>query len=501
LCEITGAWLILTGRSRCLLLLSNTVDQVTERVNEIKTEFEENELIIADFGRLAAKRQDTRTWTKDEFILPNGGRVVGKGAMQSMRGVKNRQYRPDAVIGDDADDEKFLTTSEQATKMWEWWDSRVVPACHPNAVYMLNGTVIGEMALLWQTMKGHRGITFAKRTFKAIQDRPGCSKCGMLADAPGPFVCPVCSNDRAIQPCSYWGARFTVEALSSIRQRIGHWAWQTEFDQTPHDDSTSWFQSEWIDHALRPDLAPLQRNARRVLPWRAISCSLTGEEAVKIATLADQRYRQVPGDLGPYQCIVQSWDPAWARKTGKEQMTAWMAGVAVGLTWDDKFDVFWADRNRALPGNAAYREWMYRTWKDDVLPIGSVERPGQVGMIIERNSGGVLFQYGVEEHWGSVPIIDHQTGTEKHDLVEGIPGLASSFEKRRVIIRSGGSEAHQKAVDELIYELKNSGRSQYTDVLMALWFAWAYLNRWMRDVRDPERYNELARRHGVPAAR
>lgn len=500
LCEIIGTWLVLTGRSRCLLVLSNTVDQVTERCNEIKTELEDNPLIIQDYGVQQAKRQDPRTWTKSEFILPNGNRVIGKGAMQSMRGVKNRQYRPDAVISDDSDDEKFVTTPEMANKLWEWWDHRVVPACHPNAVFMFHGTVIGEMALLWQTMNGHRGMTFAKRIFKAIQDRPGCPQCGMPAGRPGPFECPVCDmRVTAVKPCSYWGARFTREALNTIRLRIGHWAWQSEFDQSPHDDSTSWFEKDWLDRAYRPELPPLVKSSRRILPWSAIQCTLSGEETVQIATLADRRYDTVPGDLGPYQVIVQAWDPAWARERGKKQMTAYMAAVAMGLTWDDTMDIFWLDRDRGLSSNADYRDWMYRTWTEDVLPMGSVERPGQIGMIIERNAAGVLFQYDVEEHWGSVPVIDHQTGAEKHDLTDGIPGLASSFKAGKMVIRAGGSPKQRELADELIYELKHSGRSQYKDMLMATWMAWAYIKRWMRDIRDPARYRELSRRRAFIA--
>ena len=502
LCEIFGTWLVLTGRSRCLLVLSNTVDQVTERCNEMKTELEDNEGIIEDFGIQKGKRQGSRIWTKSEFILPNQARVIGRGAMQSMRGVKNRQYRPDVALSDDSDDEKYLTTPEMANKLYEWWDHRVVPAMHPNAVYMFHGTVIGEMALLWKMMTGHRGTTFAHTVFKAIQERPGCPYCGMPAKVVGPFECPVCDvRVVARSPSSYWGAKFTLEALATIRQRIGHWAWQSEYDQSPHDDSTSWFKSDWISDAYRRDLAPLERSARRILPWSAIQCTLSGEEAVHIAALADERYKIVPGDIGPYQVIVQCWDPAWAReKKGKHQINAYMAGVGMGLTWDDKIDIFWLDRDRALPGNAAYREWMYRTWSEDILPMGNVERPGQVGMIIERNGGGVIFQYDVEEHWSSVQLIDHQTGAEKHDLIDGIPGLASSFKEGKVIIRAGGSDKQRQMADELVYELKHSGRSQYKDMLMATWFGWAYIKRWVRDVRDPARYYELKRRHSYKSA-
>jgi hypothetical protein len=116
-------------------------------------------------------------------------------------------------------------------------------------------------------------------------------------------------------------------------------------------------------------------------------------------------------------------------------------------------------------------------------------------MIIETNGAGVLFQYEVENHWASVPVVYHQTGDNKHSLHDGIPGLASWFHADRVVIRYGGCDPELKAdMDELVYELKQSGKSAHKDLLMALWFLWSKANEWIRDVRDPARYDELTRR-------
>lgn len=511
LCEIVAEWLVLTGRSNCLLLLSNTTTQVIERAIEIKDELESNELIIKDFGKQAATRQERRIWKQDDFVLASGARVVARGAMQSMRGVKNKEHRPDVVISDDSDDEKYMTTADQSRKLLDWWDTRVIPACHPNSLFMFHGTVLGEQALLWQLMKGNRGLTSAKMTIKAMQDGPGCEKCGMPTSRVGPFDCPVCDAPRtAVAPHSFWGSRFTVQALESIKRKIGHWAWQSEFQQEPHDDSTSWFEKDWLDDALAAgeELAPVPRTRRRIIPWSIIANTLNGAEAVSLATKLNPAYETRDGELGPYQMILHSWDPAWARAKPREQMSCWMAGLAVGLTWDDRMDVFWMDRARGLKTHSDYRRWMYETWIDYAIPGGDVERQGQAGMIVERNGAGVIFQSDVEENWGSVPLIDHQTGVEKHSLEDGIPGMASWFKDRRVIIRGfdepddgreripglPGMTPRSELAEELVYELRMSGRCQYTDMMMTLWFAWAYMNRWIRDVRDPARYEELARR-------
>ena len=512
LCEIASEWLLQTERSRCLLLLSNTINQVIERSVEIRDEIDGNELMVRDFGVQSATRQEKRMWSQDDFVLANGSRVVARGAMQSMRGVKNKQYRPDVVISDDSDDEKYMTTSEQSRKLLDWWDTRVIPACHPNSLYMFHGTVLGEMALLWQQMTGNRGTTSAKMIIKAIQEGAGCSICGMPAERVGPFNCPVCARvQTAVSPHSFWGARFTTQALEAVRRKIGHWAWQSEYQQEPHDDSTSWFEKEWLDVALKlgEKLESPETNRRRVIPWSIISVTLTGEEMLKLAAMHDSAYIPREDEPGPYQLIVQCWDPAWANvKNTRDQKSCWMAGATLGLTWDDMIVVMWLDRARGLTGNSEYREWMHDSWMENGQPGGGAERQGQAGMIIERNGGGVLFQSDVEEHWGSVPMIDHLTGVEKHSLEDGIPGMASWFKDGRMIIRGAGPRRHpngkpnepgamspQELAEELSYELRMSGRSQYTDMLMTIWFGWAYINRWIRDRRDPARYDELARRN------
>jgi hypothetical protein len=496
LCEITVLWLILTGRSHCLLLLSNTTNQVVERAMEIKGELESNTRLVEDFGRNEATRQEKRKWAQDDFTIVSGARVVARGAGQSMRGVKNKHYRPDVIIGDDVDDDKFMTTSDQAQKLYEWWDQRVVPACHPNFLSFFHGTVLGEIALLWQHLTGHRGGSSQRTIIRAVEDRPGCSVCGMPAKIIGPFDCPICNvRQIAVQPSSFWGARFTVEALNALRDKIGHWAFQSEMQQEVHDDSTSWFEKSWLDEARHDDLAPLNPQQRRIIPWSIIACTLDGREMIKVASELGDQWRTRPGDHGPYQMIIQAWDPAWAReKDPKKSKNAFMAGVGMGLTWDDKIDIFWINRKRALTGTEAYREWMYEEWIEYIQTPEMVMSKPQHGMIVERNGAGVIFQYGIEEHWGSINLIDHQTGVEKHDLQDGIPGLASWFKAGKMIIRGGGSRRQKEMADELERELKSSGKGQYKDMLMATWMGWAYINRWIRDKRDVARYNELTQR-------
>ena len=495
LCEITTLWAILTGRSRCVLVLSNIAAQASERALEIKTDLESNELIVADFGiQEATRHSDKRKWVQDDFILANGSRVVAGSTGGTIRGIKNQQHRPDLIIADDADDAKYLTTDEQADKLYEWWDRVIVPACDPNAITFMHGTVVGDKSLLWKGISGGRGATAVKTVIPAIRDMPGCRICGLPSESVGPMDCPVCDKQtEAVSPSSFWGARFTVEALQAIRRKIGHWAFEAEYQQRAHDNTNSWWEKPWVDRS-RVIAPPVPPDMRRIIPWQLVSASITSEEMVARASklhtsLAPKRK---PHDYGPYQLIVQGYDPAWAReKDSAKKKNAYMASITGGLTYDDKF-VFWGiSRERGMLPKQ-YRTWMYDLWQQHATVDGPSELVrGQTGMIIERNAAGVIFQSDVEDYWPSIPVIDHQTGTNKHSLETGIPGMAGAWQDNRVIVLGDEDDEHVRA---FCSELALSGKGPQKDLLMAAWIVWLYMTTWLNRRRDPARYEELVRR-------
>lgn len=493
LCEITALWTMLTGRARCVLVLSNTGDQAVARAMEIKADFEGNTKIISDFGVQEATKHSGRTWTNDEFIIANGARLVAKATGGAMRGVKNNEYRPDLVIADDVDDDKFLTTDEQADKLHEWWDRVVLPACAPNSITMFHGTVIGDAGLLWQGLTGHRGATAAKMVVPAVRDTPGCSVCGLPSQSVGPMHCDVCGKTTtAVAPSSFWGARFTIEALEVIKRRVGYWAFQSEYLQKAHNSEQSWWSKEWIDRSLRPNMSA-PRSARRMIPWEIISGTISNEEMMRVAGKVHVSLtNKGPHDPGPFQVIVQAYDPAWSRERSSDKMkNAYMACVTAGLTWDDKI-AFWGMDRRMSMVPKEYRAWMYDKWTGDVLSDSPAELVvGQTGMIIERNAAGTLFQSDIEDHWPSIPVIDHQTGSNKHSLEHGIPGLAGLWQADRALIL--GDKETDDGVSALCSELTMSGRGPKKDLLMATWIAWLHIVRWQAR-RDSLRYAELVRR-------
>ena len=68
-------WRVLTGRAKYVLLIGASGDSARENLINIKTELEDNELIIEDFGL-----QQGKVWRDDRIELVNGTCIQCKGA-------------------------------------------------------------------------------------------------------------------------------------------------------------------------------------------------------------------------------------------------------------------------------------------------------------------------------------------------------------------------------------------------------------------------------------
>ncbi len=79
---------------RFQLIISDTNDQATGFTLPIRLELEENPRLKHDFGNLIG-----RVWKKNDFTTSNGVRTLARGRGEKIRGLKNRQYRPEFCGG------------------------------------------------------------------------------------------------------------------------------------------------------------------------------------------------------------------------------------------------------------------------------------------------------------------------------------------------------------------------------------------------------------------
>ena len=117
-------YLVLTGRKKNVLLVSNSLDNAKRLLADYKAAFEKNSRVRHYYGDLAAFGQ----WTDAEFVTKDGASFRAVGAGQSPRGSRNEAYRPDTFIVDDFDTDEDCRNPDTLRNKWEWWEQAVYAA-------------------------------------------------------------------------------------------------------------------------------------------------------------------------------------------------------------------------------------------------------------------------------------------------------------------------------------------------------------------------------------
>ena len=216
------------GKSTCLLaailhaalfdwkkfvvIVSDTADQAKGFSRRIRHEIENNERILEDFGDLRGDK-----WTEAHFTLTNGFTLKAKGAFGSIRGVVERNKRPDWLVIDDLEDDEAVQTPEQRDKLWKWLTTALFNVGRGKPVEkIVVGTPLHNDCVLRRLRN-----KFPKRykQHKAIED--------------GKIL---------------WPDVYTQEILDEIRYEIGSLAFIQEYLLEPMDDQTKPFKPEWFQY-------------------------------------------------------------------------------------------------------------------------------------------------------------------------------------------------------------------------------------------------------------
>ena len=209
-------WRALAGRANYVLLIGASADSARENLINIKTELEDNEQLIADFGDMRG-----RVWRDDRIELTNGSCIQCKGAGASMRGTRFRQFRPDLIILDDVLKDDAVDSPAQRNKIHRWL-KRVV----------FN---LGKSAfIIWVNTIFHNDDPIS-RLFREVAE-------GTLKRWIGVRLSCLRPDGTPLWP-EYWSAADLLEKKSSI----GIAAFSTEYCNEPLSDEERIISREWID--------------------------------------------------------------------------------------------------------------------------------------------------------------------------------------------------------------------------------------------------------------
>ena len=223
-------WRILTNRSRYVLLIGASGDSSRENLSNIKTELEENELLISDFGDMKGD-----VWREDRIELLSKSCIQAKGAGSSMRGTLFRQHRPDLIVLDDVMKDEAIESFTQRNKIYRWL-KRVVFNLGKNSFLIWVNTIFHNddpISRLCRELE-HNDLD------RWIAVRLSCFR---------PDGTPIWSD--------YW----TAEDLAEKKKTLGFAAFSTEYMNEPLSDEERIIHPEWIE-AHRYDTLPPQSELR-----------------------------------------------------------------------------------------------------------------------------------------------------------------------------------------------------------------------------------------------
>ncbi|MDY7034544.1 MAG: hypothetical protein SV375_00050 [Thermodesulfobacteriota bacterium] len=156
------------GLRHFIFLISDTNDQATGFTLPIRLELEDNARIRHDFGDLRGP-----AWAKNDFTTSNGVRILARGRGEKIRGLKNRQWRPDKAIVDDFENDENVENPKMVKKGKDWLLKAVIGSMGSGFCFLMVGNIFQPKSVLAQFMadKDEEGKPlYISRIYRAIID-------------------------------------------------------------------------------------------------------------------------------------------------------------------------------------------------------------------------------------------------------------------------------------------------------------------------------------------
>lgn len=213
---------------RFIILISDTNNQATGFTLPIRLELEDNPRLRHDFGDLRGP-----TWAKNDYTTATGVRVLARGRGEKVRGLKNRQYRPDKVVVDDFENDTNVRNPQLVKEGIDWLLKAVIGSAGAGFVFEMVGNLFHPKSVLSQMMaaKNEAGEPlYISRIYSAILDEGT------------PYERPL------------WPAVWPLERLRQKRGFMGMVAFNAEMmNRTGAADSP--FRETWFKYFRREEIA------------------------------------------------------------------------------------------------------------------------------------------------------------------------------------------------------------------------------------------------------
>lgn len=151
-----------------ILIISDTNDQATGFTLPIRLEFEDNPRIRHDFGDLHGPK-----WAVNDYTTANGIRMLARGKGEKVRGIKNRQWRPDKAVVDDFENDENVESPRLVKKGRKWLQGAVMGSLGEGFCFLMVGNLFHPKSVLSQFIadKDEDGnALYISKIYRAILD-------------------------------------------------------------------------------------------------------------------------------------------------------------------------------------------------------------------------------------------------------------------------------------------------------------------------------------------
>ena len=167
--NIFPLWCVAYNKKKFIIIVSDTLDQATDFLSDIKREIINNELLQRDFPHMAGKGP---IWKQDEIITNNDVKLLALGTKSKIRGRKFGIHRVDLLIGDDLENSDMVRSEAERTHIrYEWFNKDFLHAHGEKGTYtdiLIVGTILNKYALLPAILDPDQYPDWTTRKFKAV---------------------------------------------------------------------------------------------------------------------------------------------------------------------------------------------------------------------------------------------------------------------------------------------------------------------------------------------
>lgn len=310
---IIPLWLWICGEDIYLVLIGNTQDKAIKLLNDLKSEFESNELLRADFGD-----QITNTWRDDYFVCRERFVAAALGMGQEVRGLRKGGKRPNFCVCDDLEDKNTIKNPKIQDEVVAWILGSLLPT--------MDGPT--RRALFPNN-------NFAPRTIQSELEKRNPSWLLHRVDATvGDSLIP------------RWSSKYPADHFVKIREEIGSVAFEAEYNNRPWIEGKI-FTQDLIGRCWTDDVPTYKSFQHIIGHWDPAYSGKNDFNAVKVWGLKNHKFYLLGGLVR--QCTMRR-AADWIQTFDME-----MRAKGVTVHWRVESQ-FWNDplRQTIKDSNAAY---------------------------------------------------------------------------------------------------------------------------------------------------